>query len=159
MQFKPVAPGTIAALGRVVETASEIKGYAEALVAGLRECFDAQSPKSRWGVDFKVGADNVSATIESVFGKARSSLIVEIGDKELYGRYVIEKETRNSDGVIAWKPVWAIRVSKDGGIHDGETGAELFSAWRSFDHERTGAVHHLAGSMFYMIGKADNFPE
>jgi hypothetical protein len=158
MPFNPIAPSTITSLGRVVEAANEIKGYAENLVAGLRDCFDAQSPKARWGVDFQVKADNVSSTIESVFGKARSGLFIEVGDTELYGRYVIEKEIR-VNGESVWKTVWAIRIAKDGSVHDGETGPALYSAWQSFENVRAAALHHLAGSIFYTIGKAGSFGE
>ncbi|WP_124303153.1 hypothetical protein [Pseudomonas chlororaphis] len=70
MPFNPIEPGKIASLGRVVETANEIKGYAETLVSGLRDCFAAQSPQLRWGVSFQVQADNATAIIDSVFGKA-----------------------------------------------------------------------------------------
>jgi hypothetical protein len=158
MPFNPIAPSTVSSLGRVVETADEIKGYAENLVAGLRDCFNAQSTQSRWGVDFQVKADNVSSTIESVFGKARAGLFIEVGDAELYGRYVIEKEIR-VNGESAWQAVWAIRIAKDGNVHDGETGPAIYSAWQSFENVRSAALHHLAGSILYTIGKAGSFAE
>ncbi|WP_047280203.1 hypothetical protein [Pseudomonas lundensis] len=158
MPFNPIAQGAISSLGRVVEAADEIKGYAENLVAGLRDCFNAQSPKSRWGVDFQVETDKVSSTIESVFGKARSGLFIEVGDVGLYGRYVIEKQVR-VNGESVWTTVWAIRIARDGSVHDGDTGPALFNAWQSFEQERTAALHHLAGSIVYIMGKTGSFAE
>jgi len=158
MNFDPIPPPTIQALGRVVESANEVKGYAETLVEGLRACFDAQSPKARWGVDFVVAADKVSATIDTVFGRARSGLFIEVDDDGVYGRYVIEKKFQGAAGGESWKQVWAIRIAKDGNIHDGDTGASIFNAWQTFEHERNGALHHLAGSILCSIGRAGNFP-
>lgn len=158
MQFNPIPQPTISALGRVVESANEVKGYAETLVEGLRACFEAQSPKARWGVGFNVAADKVSAAIDTVFGQARSSLFIEVDGDGVYGRYVIEKKVRGVDGGDSWTPAWAIRIAKDGNIHDGDTGASIFNAWQAFENERTGALHHLAGSILYSIGTTENFP-
>jgi len=159
MQFNPIPLPKIQTLGRVVESATEIRGYTENLVDLLKSCFVAHAPKLRWGVEFEIASDKVSADITTVFGAARAGLTIQVCDDGLFGRYVIEKCVKGAQGQVAWRPVWAIRIDKDGNVHDGDTGPALFNAWQAFEDERSRAVHHLAGSILYSIGNAGQFQE
>lgn len=134
-----------------VEESANIRELTKKVAAAFQRVFHNDHPKEYWGVTYHLKDDQVSADIETPFGRARSRLLIGIDDDGIRGRYVVEKELVDSAGQVRWDPVWALRVGKYGRIKtaDGE-GPELEVSHPIFGADRIG---HAALSMLVAIGR------
>jgi len=152
MGFHSVSEQDQSKVRYAVRDAGQVLDCARRLSGQLKALFDKPHPTEHWGVSFVELENGESAEIQTPFGMARASTSIHINQDGVYGRYLIEKQTKNADGELVWRSAWVIRISRDWVVYPGEEGGEPVDVRDYFPGASNNDVARLGLSLLYSIG-------
>jgi hypothetical protein len=98
-----------------------IRNFCAHLLGALDKFFAQNQAQVHFGATFKREGD-LLCSLETLYGKARGRLTIQLVEGVMAGRYVFEKSVVSADGQDAWIPVWAIRIGRNGNVWLGDEG-------------------------------------
>ncbi|WP_415769287.1 hypothetical protein [Pseudomonas sp. LB3P38] len=136
----------------LVRESEQVLKTARILGERFAQLFSGAHAKEYWGLSFVQEGAGKTASLTSPFGRARASTTVHVGKEGVFGRYLIEKAVKNSDGAESWRAVWHVRISNDGVVYPGDEGGEPVEIRDSYPGSSDNDVARLGLSMLYSIG-------
>lgn len=98
-----------------------IRQFCAHLLGALDKFFAQEQAQVHFGATFKREGDLLSS-LETLYGKARGRLTIQLVGGGMVGRYVFEKSVVAADGQNAWTPAWAFRIGRNGNVWPGDEG-------------------------------------
>lgn len=133
-----------------------IRGYCGYLLAGLSKFFAFPHNANKYGVVYTADETSLSSNITTPYGNARGQLAIQIVDGVLGGRYVFEKMVVGNEGQDIWKPIWAIRILRNGNVLLGDEGNIEIEV--ADPGHYSNAISAPAKSLLYCIASTPVFP-
>lgn len=151
MKATPITKQQYDHVRNAVADAARIQDHARVLAEQLRQVLSKDFPRSNWGVHYELGADQISATIETPFGTARARLVLGVDERGPMGLYLIERRNLAPDDSFIWAHAWSIRIGKHGEISLEGQGASNVDIDHPYQGENQ--IAEIALSLLYAIAR------
>jgi len=99
----------------------KIRNFCTQLLGALDKFFAQEQAQVYFGATFKPEED-LTCTLDTLYGKARGRLTIQLVGGVMEGRYVYEKSVVSAGGQDEWIPIWAIRIGRNGNVWYGDEG-------------------------------------
>lgn len=125
-----------------------VRNYCGHLLGALEKFFASNSAQVNLGVTFRLEGD-LLCVLDTLYGKARGRLTVQLVNGVMEGRYVFEKKVVSSEGQDIWVPIWAIRIGRYANVWPGDEGEIEIDVLNLGPHNNS--ISATAKSLLYRI--------